>query len=56
MASLDPQDQAISLDGVPFDQQWDLLKPLIQRLYVDEALKLPEIIDLIRDNLRFNAA
>ena len=56
MDSLDTQDQAISLAGVPFDQQWDILKPTIERLYVDEDLKLPDVIGIIRDQHGFNAA
>lgn len=33
-----------SLGGVPFNEQWELLKPIIERLYVQEKQKLPEIL------------
>ena len=33
-----------SLDGVPFSEQWELLKPTIGRLYVQEKQKLPDFV------------
>lgn len=50
------QDTAVSLVGVPFDQQWDLLKPIIERLYIHEQLKLSEVIVTIKERYGFDAA
>lgn len=33
-----------SLDGVPFSEKWERLKPTIERLYVQEKQKLPDIV------------
>ena len=38
-----------SLDGVPFSEKWDLLKPSIERLYVQEKQKLPDIVRAFKD-------
>lgn len=40
---------------VPYDQRWELLKPVLERLYLDEKLKLLEIIRLIKFNYGFDS-
>lgn len=45
-----------SLQGVPFDQKWELLKPTIERLYIHEKRRLPDVIEQIRDETGFDAA
>ena len=44
-----------ALLGVPLDQKWNLLKPTIERLYINENLKLSNIIEIIKDQYGFNA-
>ncbi len=51
-----PPDSPPSLHGVPFDQKWELLKPTIERLYINENRSLPDVISAIRDNYEFDAA
>ena len=55
MEALAAQSFPLSLHGVPFDQQWELLKPTIERLYIHENRKLPDVIKSIRDQYGFNA-
>ena len=45
-----------SLLGVSFDQKWELLKPAIERLYIHENRKLPDVIQSIKDQYGFDAA
>ena len=56
MEPLDSQSLRASLHGVPFDQKWELLKPTIERLYIHENHKLPDVIKGIRDECGFDAA
>ena len=55
MEDLGAHHPPFSLVGVPFDQQWELLKPTIERLYVRENRKLSEVISIIRDQYGFDA-
>ncbi len=56
MEPLDPQSLRPSLHSVPFDKKWGLLKPTIERLYIHENRKLPDVIKAIRDEKGFDAA
>ncbi|KAG8532977.1 uncharacterized protein KY384_001759 [Bacidia gigantensis] len=47
---------AASLLNVPFGQRWELLRPVIERLYVEEGRKLPEILTRVKDQYGFSAA
>ena len=38
--------------GTPFNKKWDLLKPVIQHLYIDEGKKLAEVMKTLE--LRYN--
>jgi hypothetical protein len=40
---------------VRFAERWELLKPVLERLYFDEKLKLPEIISLMKSTYNFDA-
>ena len=44
-----------SLDGVPYEQKWELLKPTIERLYIHENRKLSEVMKAIKEQLGFDA-
>ena len=48
-------DLAELLSRTPFDQAWDYLKPVIQRLYIDENRKLAEVINIVKDKYNFKA-
>ena len=37
------------LDGVPYSEKWELLKPTIERLYIQEKQKLPDIVKAFKD-------
>ena len=50
------QDLQTSLLGVSFDQKWDLLRPVIERLYIHENLKLFDVIMMIKEQYGFDAA
>ena len=45
-----------ALFNVPYDQKWDLLKLVIERLYIEEAWKLSQVVRMIQDWCGFNAA
>jgi hypothetical protein len=40
---------------VRFAERWELLKPVLERLYFDEKLKLPEIISLMKSTYNFQS-
>ena len=40
---------------VPFNQKWEIHKPLLERLYLEENLKLPKIKGIMRDEHDFDA-
>ena len=44
-----------SLNGIPFNKKWDILKPVIKQLYIDQNLKLPDLIKTIADEYGFVA-
>ena len=46
---------AAQLHGVSFDQKWELLKSTIERLYIHENRRLPDLIEFIREQCRFDA-
>jgi len=39
---------------LPFDKKWDVLKPVIKQLYIDDDLKLSEVIHIIQTEYDFN--
>lgn len=50
----------MELDGadkprIPFSQKWELHKPLLEKLYLDEKLKLPKIKSIMREEHEFDA-
>jgi hypothetical protein len=40
---------------VPFSQQWERQKPLLEKLYLDEGLSLPKIQKVMREDNSFDA-
>ena len=40
---------------IPFSQQWELQKPLLEKLYLDERLDLPKIQKIMREENSFDA-
>ena len=44
-----------SLFKVSYEQRWDLLRPAIERLYVQEGRRLPDVGRLIKDWCGFTA-
>ena len=44
-----------SLLGAPFEQKWNLLKATIEQLYVNDNLKLSDVIKIIKDRYGFIA-
>jgi Clr5 domain len=40
---------------VPFSERWELLKPDLARLYLDENRKLSEIIEIMKSQFGFDA-
>jgi hypothetical protein len=43
------------LSGMSFDKKWELLKPHIKRLYIDEDRPLSEVIGTMKREFDFNA-
>jgi hypothetical protein len=39
----------------PFTEKWELLKPYLERLYLDEKRKLPEVVQIIKTQYGFDA-
>ena len=44
-----------ALSKVPFRSRWELLKPTIKRLYIDEGRRLIDVIDIIKRDYAFDA-
>ncbi|KAF1991781.1 hypothetical protein K402DRAFT_399756 [Aulographum hederae CBS 113979] len=40
---------------VPFSQKWEMHKPLLEKLYLDEKLQLPKIKEIMHDDHNFDA-
>jgi hypothetical protein len=40
---------------VPFDQRWELLKPEIIRLWLDERVKLKDLVSIMKERHNFPA-
>jgi hypothetical protein len=40
---------------VSFNQKWEMHKPLLERLYLQENFKLPKIKGILRDEHKFDA-
>ena len=50
-------DPPVRLDpAVPFDKKWEILKPTIERLYVQEEYKLSDLMQMMNDHYGFVAA
>ena len=43
------------LAGVPYEKQWDILKPFLQELYVVEGKKVPQIVEIMKERYNFPA-
>ena len=43
------------LTSVPYEQRWELLRPVIQQLYMNESKKLADVIRIIKDHSSFVA-
>ena len=40
---------------IPFEKKWDVLKPTIKRLYIDESRGLADVMDIIGTEFGFVA-
>ena len=40
---------------IPFDQKWELLKPEIEQLYINENVSLPNMIRIMKEKYGFDA-
>lgn len=41
--------------NLPFNKKWDLLKPVIKQLYIDEDQPLPELVTIMKRDYGFDA-
>ena len=41
--------------GTSFDEKWDILKPILKQLWIDENKKLADLIDIMRVEYGFIA-
>ncbi|KAE9370227.1 hypothetical protein N431DRAFT_468295 [Stipitochalara longipes BDJ] len=46
---------AVFRPDVPFKERWELLKPYLHRYYFQEKLKLPKIIEIMKEQYGFDA-
>jgi Clr5 domain len=42
-------------ERIPFSERWDLLKPEIERLYIDENVLLRDIVRIMKEKYGFDA-
>lgn len=50
-----PQGPPNRLSGDTLNEKWESLKPTIERLYIEENLKLSEVIDEVKAQYGFDA-
>jgi hypothetical protein len=43
------------LRAVPFSQRWEILKPALNDLYLEQNVKLPEIMEMMKAQFGFDA-
>ena len=55
MDFLEAQITPAALVGIPYHEKWEVLKPVIKRLYIEENRKLNDIISSIRNQYGFHA-
>ena len=41
--------------NTPFDKKWDILKPVIEGLYLSQNMKLPDVIERMKADYGFAA-
>ena len=46
---------ADAITGVPFAEKWELLRPVIEQLYLKEDMKLPQLQRVLRERYNFDA-
>ena len=51
-----PEGPLNRLPDVPFNEKWEYLKPTIEHQYIDENLKLFEVISAVKAQYGFDAA
>jgi hypothetical protein len=44
-----------SLAKVPYEARWELLKPTIKRLYIDEGRRVTDVAEIIKTDYEFSA-
>jgi Clr5 domain len=50
------QNSAPSYSDVPYDKRWELLKPYLEQLYIQEKRKLSEIVEIMKSRHMFYAS
>ena len=50
-----PGPLAVFRPDVPFKERWELLKPYLDRYYFQEKLKLPKIVQIMKEQYGFDA-
>lgn len=47
---------ASALLGVPFDEQWEIVKPVVQQLYIVEKVRLFRLQEIMQERYGFVAS
>jgi Clr5 domain len=50
------QNSGPSYSDVPYNKRWELLKPYLEKLYIQEKRKLSDIVDIMKSQHKFYAS
>ncbi len=50
------QSSGPSYSDVPYGERWELLKPYMEQLYIQERCKLSDIVDIMKSRHKFYAS
>jgi Clr5 domain len=50
------QNYGPSYSDVPYNERWELLKPFMEQLYIQEKRKLPDVVDIMKSRHKFYAS
>jgi hypothetical protein len=50
------QNSAPTFSDVPYEKRWELLKPYMEQLYIQEKQKLPDLVAIMKTRHKFYAS
>lgn len=51
-----PENSDPSYSDVPYEKRWELFKPYLEQLYIQEKRKLSDIVNIMKSQRKFYAS